>query len=170
ADCGMGSESCRYPLYFQLMPWFTVRVPASSANLGPGFDTLGLALGVYLTCRFRASDELRICVSGRDAARISTGPDNLIWQTAVAVANGHRMSLPPVELEIANDIPIGKGMGSSAAALTAGVVIADQLLGLHWKPARVLDEAARLEGHPDNVAACILGSIVASAIDSGGVA
>jgi homoserine kinase len=61
-------------------------------------------------------------------------------------------------------------MGSSAAALTAGVVMADQLLDLGWKPLRILDEAARLEGHPDNVAACTLGSIVASAIDSGGVA
>ena len=94
----------------------------------------------------------------------------MIWRTAMAVAEGHRMHMPPIELEIVNDIPIGKGMGSSAAALTAGVVIADQMLGLQWKPLRVLDEAARLEGHPDNVAACILGSIVASAIDSGGVA
>jgi homoserine kinase len=73
-------------------------------------------------------------------------------------------------LLISNDIPIGKGMGSSAAALSAGVAIADQMLGLNWKIPRVLDEAARLEGHPDNVAACMLGSIVASAIDSGGVA
>ncbi|MCP5114338.1 MAG: homoserine kinase, partial [bacterium] len=78
--------------------------------------------------------------------------------------------LPPIELEILNDIPIGKGLGSSAAALTAGVVIADQLLGLGWKPLRILDEAAQIEGHPDNVSACVLGSIVASAIDSGGVA
>jgi homoserine kinase len=152
------------------MSWFSVRVPASSANLGPGFDTLALALGVYLRCRFRQSDVLSIGASGRDSERISTGPDNLIWTTAQAVAESHRMELPPIRLEISNDIPIGKGMGSSAAALTAGVVIADQLLGLHWKPPRVLDEAARLEGHPDNVAACTLGSIVASAIDSGGVA
>ena len=152
------------------MPWFTVRVPASSANLGPGFDALGLALGVYLTCRFRAGEKLSISVSGRDAGCISKGPDNLIWQTSLAVAGSHRMRMPALELEIANDIPVGKGMGSSAAALTAGVVIADRLLGLNWKPLRILDEAARLEGHPDNVAACTLGSIVASAIDSGGVA
>jgi homoserine kinase len=152
------------------MSWFTVRVPASSANLGPGFDTLGLAFGVYLTCRFRASGALSIRVVGRDTGRISIGSDNLIWRTAVTVAENHRLEMPPIQLEIDNDIPLGRGLGSSAAALTAGVVIADQLLGLEWKPLRVLDEAARLEGHPDNVAACILGSIVASGIDSGGVA
>lgn len=151
------------------MAWLTVRVPASSANLGPGFDALGLALGVYLTCRFRPAAALRIHVQGRDAAAIPTGADNLIWQTAVAVAGGLGVELPPVELEIANDIPIGKGLGSSAAALTTGVVMADRLLGLGWKPLRILDEAARLEGHPDNVAACALGSIVASAVDSGGM-
>lgn len=71
-------------------------------------------------------------------------------------------------MHIHNQIPLGKGLGSSAAALTAGVVIADLLLGLGWKPLRILDEAARIEGHPDNVAACVLGSIVASAIDSHG--
>jgi homoserine kinase len=147
-----------------------IRVPASSANLGPGFDALGLALGIYLTCRFEPAAQLSIRVSGRDASQISTGPDNLIWQTALAVARDVGGVLPAIALEIANDIPIGKGLGSSAAALIAGVVIADHLLGLHWKPHRILDEAARIEGHPDNVAACVLGSIVASAIDAGGVA
>ena len=148
----------------------TVRVPASSANLGPGFDALGLALSLYLTCRFEASSRLRIRVSGRDAADIPGDESNLIWQTALRVAADVRLTLPLVALDICNDIPLGKGLGSSAAALTAGVVIADRLLGLNWKPARILDEAARIEGHPDNVGACVLGSIVASAIDSGGVA
>jgi len=148
---------------------FTLRVPASSANLGPGFDALGLALGVYLTCRFQHSETLVITTSGRDSDSIPATPDNLIWQTALTVARDHQMTMPPIELHIHNEIPLGKGMGSSAAALTAGVVIADELLGLKWKPLRILDEAARLEGHPDNVAPCTLGSIVASAIDSGGV-
>lgn len=145
-----------------------VRVPASSANLGPGFDCLGLALGVYLTCRFEPTTELAIRVRGRDAALISTGADNLIWSTALAVAADIGDPLPAIALEIENEIPLGKGLGSSAAALTAGVVIADRLLGLHWKPHRILDEAAKLEGHPDNVAAAVLGSIVASATDIGG--
>jgi len=152
------------------MHWSCVRVPASSANLGPGFDALGVALGIYLECRFRPSEQLVIHASGRDAGAISPGADNLIWQTALAVAKDVDMAMPPIALEIWNQIPIGKGLGSSAAALTAGVVIADRLLGLGWKPLRILDQAARLEGHPDNVAACVLGSIVASAIDSGGAA
>ena len=148
----------------------TLRVPASSANLGPGFDALGMALGIYLTCRFEQAERLSIQARGRDAGQISTASDNLIWQTALAVVRDVGGQLPPIALEIDNDIPIGKGLGSSAAALTAGVVIADHLLELHWKPHRILDEAARIEGHPDNVAACVLGSIVASAIDAGGVA
>jgi homoserine kinase len=80
--------------------WFTLRVPASSANLGPGFDALGLALGVYLTCRFRRSETLSIEASGRDAASIPDTPDNLIWQTALSVAEAHCMTMPPIELHI----------------------------------------------------------------------
>lgn len=147
-----------------------VRVPASSANLGPGFDALGLALGVYLTCTFERAGHLSVVVSGRDTDRIPITADNLIWRTALRVAEDVGEKLPMIALEIDNDIPIEKGLGSSAAALTAGVVIADQLLGLRWKPHRILDEAARIEGHPDNVSACVLGSICASAIDEGGVA
>lgn len=143
-------------------------MPGSSANLGPGFDALGIALQVYLECRFAVSSRLSIRVSGRDADLISPREDNLIWQTALAVATRAHLPLPPVHLEIINDIPIGKGLGSSAAALTAGVIIADKLLNLGWKTGRILDEAARLEGHPDNVAACVLGSIVAAAVEPGG--
>jgi homoserine kinase len=147
-----------------------VRVPASSANLGPGFDALGLGLDLYLECRFQVAGALSIRVTGRDAHTISTGSDNLIWQTAMRVATDVGMTMPPIELEILNDIPIGKGLGSSAAALTAGVVIANEVLDLKWDRHRVLDEAAQIEGHPDNVAACVLGAIVASAIDSEGKA
>ncbi len=144
-------------------------MPASSANLGPGFDALAIALNVYLECRFSPANRLSIRVTGRDAHLIPATEENLMWKTALAVAARAHLPLPPVELVINNDIPIGKGLGSSAAALTAGVVIAERLLDLRWKPARIMDEAARLEGHPDNVAACVLGSIVASGVEPGGL-
>jgi homoserine kinase len=147
-----------------------VRVPASSANLGPGFDALGLALDLHLECRFRRAPALVIRAAGRDADCISTAEDNLIWQTALRVGSDVGRAMPAVELEIFNDIPIGKGLGSSAAALTAGVVIAAEAMQLGWSRDKILDEAARIEGHPDNVAACVLGSLVASALDGDGVA
>jgi homoserine kinase len=143
--------------------WRRVRVPGSSANLGPGFDGLGLAIGNYLECRFRKSEALKIRATGRDAGEISTGEDNLIWQTAVKCG-----AREPVELEISNEIPLGKGLGSSAAAVTAGVVMASELGGCGWDRGRVLEETARIEGHPDNVAACALGGVVASAVDTEG--
>ncbi len=147
---------------------YTVRVPASSANLGPGFDALAIALGLYLECRFRRSDRLRIHASGRDAGLISEDETNLIWRVAVAAARQAGAEMPPLEIEIRNEIPVGKGLGSSAAALIAALAAADCVLKLGWTRERILDEAARLEGHPDNAAACVLGSMVVSATGSDG--
>ncbi len=146
-----------------------VRVPASSANLGPGFDTLGLALGIYLTCRFGPAESNRITATGRDADSIPANGDNYILRTARDVAEAQGLTLPPVELVIENGIPIGKGFGSSAAALVAGVVLASRMLDLDWDEHRLLDEAARIEGHPDNVSAAVLGSVTAAAIGDDGV-
>ncbi len=146
-----------------------VRVPASSANLGPGFDTLGLALAIYLTCRFRPAQKTTVRASGRDTASIPLGEDNLILRTARDVAAAQGRELPPVWLEIENQIPVGKGFGSSAAALVTGVVLADKALGLGWDEHRLLDEAARIEGHPDNVSAAVLGSVTTAAIGDDGV-
>ncbi len=146
-----------------------VRVPASSANLGPGFDALGLALAIYLTCRFRASETTRVRVSGRDAALIPAEGRNLILDTARRVARTQGRDLPPVDLAIDNRIPVGKGLGSSAAALVTGVVLADRVLDLGWDERRLLDEAARIEGHPDNVSAAVLGSVTTAAIGGNGV-
>ncbi len=146
----------------------TVRVPASSANLGPGFDALALALDLHLECRFRRSDRLQIRVAGRDAELIPTDETNLIWRTAADAARKAGAAMPPLEIEIHNDIPVGKGLGSSAAALVAALAIADRVLGLGWARERILDEAARLEGHPDNVAACVLGAVTVSAPEADG--
>lgn len=145
-----------------------VRVPASSANLGPGFDTLGLALAIHLKCQFQIAEKLLISARGRDVASIPCDDTNLIWQTAVRVGAMQNREMPPIEMELINDIPVGKGLGSSAAALLTGVAIANCVLDLRWNRQRILDEAAKLEGHPDNVAAAVLGSFIAATIDSEG--
>jgi homoserine kinase len=142
-----------------------VRVPASSANLGPGFDALGMAISSYLTVDFAPAAELHISAEGRDASSIPCHANNLIWLTAIEAARREGRTLPSAKLHINNDIPLGKGLGSSAAALIAGVVIADRLLGLGYSAAKILEQAARIEGHPDNVAAAVLGSIIASAMN-----
>lgn len=149
---------------------FRLRVPASSANLGPGFDALGLALDLHLECTFSASQEFRLTVEGLDSEQIPADPSNLIWQTALRVGETALRRLPGIRLHIKNDIPIGKGLGSSAAALTAGIVIANELLGLEWSRRQVLQEAARMEGHPDNVSACVLGAVVATSMECDGLA
>ena len=145
-----------------------LRVPASSANLGPGFDALGLALNLHLICTFELSDTLSITSGGIDSDVIPADASNLIWQTALQVAHLGRVQLPAIRLEIFNEIPIGKGLGSSAAALTAGVVIANELLQLNWSRQQILNEAARIEGHPDNVSACVLGAVVATSMEPDG--
>ena len=147
----------------------TVRVPASSANLGPGFDTLGLALEIFLECRFTPAPNLRISASGLDSESVPLDESNLIWQTAERVARGEGKTMPPQAIEVVNEIPIGKGLGSSAAALIAGVAIANEALELGWDEHRLLDEAARIEGHPDNVAAAVLGSMTTAAIGANDV-
>ena len=146
-----------------------VRVPASSANLGPGFDTLGLALNIHLECRFRRTDRFRIFASGRDVDSIPLNDSNLIWQTAVQLGASHQQKMPPIEMELINGIPVGKGLGSSAAALLVGVVVANSILDFGWDRQRIIDEASRLEGHPDNVAAAVLGSCVVATINSEGL-
>ena len=138
-----------------------VRVPASSANLGPGFDTLALALGLYLRCTLRASSSgLKITASGTDAAEIPCDESNLIWKSfQKLVGEGAGSNF---EVEIANEIPLGRGLGSSAAAILAGLALADARSGKNAGKQHLVKIATDVEGHPDNVAAAALGGLVAS--------
>jgi homoserine kinase len=152
-----------------MFPPMTVRVPASSANLGPGFDTLGIALSLYLECRVKPAERLSIRMTGRDVESIPVDENNLIWRTAVEVATSEGREMPPVELEVSTEIPLGKGLGSSASALVAGAAMANRVVGLGWDDHRILDVAARMEGHPDNVAAAVLGSFTTAAVGPNGL-
>lgn len=148
-----------------------LRLPATSANLGPGFDALGLAMALYLTidASVSASGAFHIDATGRDAEACSVIDNNLIFTTYVDVlANAGRLS-PRLHLKMHNEIPLGMGCGSSAAALVAGVMLADHFGQLGWSRQQILEEACRREGHPDNVAACFHGGMTVSSMTESSV-
>lgn len=142
-----------------------LRLPATSANLGPGFDALGLAMALYLTIDAVEAEAFGIRATGRNADLCGDAANSLIFSTyrSVLAANGKEAA--PLHLELNNKIPLGMGCGSSAAALLAGVLLANHFGQLNWTGQQILEEACRREGHPDNVAACFLGGMTASADD-----
>ncbi|MBI4461119.1 MAG: homoserine kinase [Acidobacteria bacterium] len=138
-----------------------VRVPASSANLGPGFDTLALALGLHLRCTLRKSQSgLRFQVSGIDADMIPHDESNLVWKAFTHLSG--KQAGAAFELESVNEIPIGKGLGSSAAAIVAGLALANEWFALGKSKDQIIEIATEMEGHPDNVAAAVRGGLVVS--------
>jgi homoserine kinase len=144
-------------------------LPATSANLGPGFDAVGLALSMRLTVEAQVAAGFQIEATGRDAALCEAVEHNLILETYRAVLTGAGAAVVPLHLKLHNEIPLGMGCGSSAAALLAGVALADHFGGLHMGDAGIVAEASRLEGHPDNVAACWYGGFTVSAEDGDAV-
>lgn len=142
-----------------------LRFPATSANLGPGFDAVGLAMSLFLEVDADVSDAFVIDASGRDASLVGTLKGNSILETYRQLAPAG----PPLHLTIHNEIPLGFGCGSSAAALLAGVSLANHFGRLGLSQYEVMEEACRREGHPDNVAACALGGMTCSSMRSGRV-
>ena len=137
----------------------TVEVPASSANLGPGFDALAAALDVPLTVTAIERRAERVVTAGLGAGELPTDEANLIWRGVRAYCTRFGVDVPDVSLHADNQIPLERGMGSSAAAAVAGVTIARAMLG-SGSDADLIAIAADLEGHPDNAAAALLGGIV----------
>jgi homoserine kinase len=144
---------------------FRLRLPATSANLGPGFDSVAVALDFFLEIEARAAREFSIQATGRDAARCARLDDNLILETYKKLLAGHGRPVVPLAIKMSNGVPLGMGCGSSAAGRLAGIALAIRFGGLDWDTARVLGEGYALEGHPDNVAACWLGGFVATACE-----
>jgi len=144
-----------------------LRLPATSANLGPGFDALGLAMALYLTIDASISEDFSIDATGRDADLCSQLERNLILTTYVDVLANLSILAPCIHLQLDNEIPLGMGCGSSAAALLAGVLLANHFGDLNWTSQEILEEACRREGHPDNVSACYLGGMTVSAMREG---
>lgn len=144
---------------------FTVRAPASSANLGPGFDSLGLSVPLHTTLRVQAQDTTQVVPLGPELAGTPADESNYIYQAMQLVARRVGRDLPPARIEIETQVPLARGLGSSAAALVAGIVAANELLGRPLDDEAVLDVAAREEGHPDNVAPALFGGIVVATLD-----
>ena len=140
----------------------TIRVPATVANLGPGFDILALALQLQNEIAAWSEPEGGISIDpGPDSAEELRDPvRNLITRAFVAACADAGVAPPGVRISCRNAIPFGRGLGSSAAAALSGVLAANALASLGWDEQQVIAQATRLEGHPDNVAAAMLGGMV----------
>ncbi len=144
----------------------TVTVPATSANLGPGFDCLGLALGLYNTMTFTdSSNGLSVEITGEGSNSLPIDQSNLVVQSARQLFL--RAARHPRDLQIIqhNRIPVASGLGSSAAAVTAGIAGANALLGSPFKATDLVRLATEIEGHPDNVAPALFGDLVLTFVD-----
>jgi homoserine kinase len=139
------------------------RIPASTANLGPGFDALSLALARYLTITLEPAEMLEIVATGSDTRSIPTTSDNLIYRVAQSAAVHHRKPLPPFRMTIHNEIPLARGMGSSAAAIIAGITVYELLTGDSLAEQDLFATAFDFENHPDNLSAALYGGLVAAA-------
>ena len=145
-----------------------VRVPATSANLGPGFDALGLALALYNDVEASEADSVSVTVEGEGAGNLPVGADNIVARGVRLAFEAAGRSFKGVELRCTNRIPLARGLGSSAAAWVGGLVAGDSLSGGSLARDELLALAARAEGHPDNVCAALLGGLTVSAAAADG--
>ena len=148
---------------------FEVRVPGSTSNLGSGFDCFGLALRLYLTVSATAvpdaTEPCRVTTTGaKENEALPRNAVNLIYRAMSFAARSEGASLPPVELIAHNEIPLASGLGSSAAAIVAGIKLAGLITGKEISDQAILNYATEFEGHPDNVAASLHGGFIASCI------
>ncbi len=146
-----------------------VQIPATTANLGPGYDCLGLALGLHNEVALSLADELRVGIEGHGADALPTDDSHLVLEAARAAAAAAGEELPPVALGQVNRIPLARGLGSSSAAIVGGIVAGNELLSLGLSHKQMVDVAAEVEGHPDNVAPALLGGLTVCCVAQGEV-
>eukprot|EP01124_Arcella_intermedia_P018216 TRINITY_DN25186_c0_g1_i1.p1 TRINITY_DN25186_c0_g1~~TRINITY_DN25186_c0_g1_i1.p1 ORF type:complete len:327 (-),score=74.41 TRINITY_DN25186_c0_g1_i1:29-1009(-) len=145
------------------MSQFSIRVPATTANLGPGFDVLGLALNLYLNVDviYGSNKSIVITHTGQGEGKVALDETNLLLSSAIFLAKKINKTLPSnLNMQVYNEIPIGAGLGSSGAAIVAGVLLANQVLNLQLSRDQLLTVCVEIEGHPDNVTPALVGGCV----------
>ncbi|MEM7800080.1 MAG: homoserine kinase [Chloroflexota bacterium] len=149
----------------------SIKVPATTANVGPGFDCMGMALTLYNQFTFTPQDAgLAISVSGEGAAIIPESANNLIVKAMKYFCEAGGYPFPDVHINQVNHVPAASGMGSSSTAVIAGLLGANGLLGFPATPDDILQLATKMEGHPDNVAPALFGGLVVVPMDASGEA
>jgi homoserine kinase len=150
----------------------SVSVPATSANLGPGYDSLGLALEIrdFVTAQFTDGNKVTVVVTGQGAGKLPTDGTHLIAKTIIDACKVFGTEVTGLHVECKNAIPQGRGLGSSAAAIVAGLVLASELTYARASEDELLQMANAIEGHPDNVAACLLGAMTIAWLENDGKA
>ncbi|WP_040950081.1 homoserine kinase [Gorillibacterium massiliense] len=139
-----------------------VKVPASTANLGPGFDSLGMALSLYAWVGMSAAEETKFHLYGEQMAGIPEDKSNLIYQVAQLVFERAGVVMPELEISMYSDIPLTRGLGSSASAIVGALTAANALIGSPFEFEELFQIASSLEKHPDNVGASLFGGIIAA--------
>ena len=150
------------------MPTVEVRAPATTANLGPGYDCLGIALDLWNRITVETQDgggEPSVEVVGEGAGELAADAENLTYRAMAFLYGEADEELPPLRMRCENTIPLSRGLGSSAAAISGGLVAANSLLGDPFSPNDLLEMAATIEGHPDNVAAAVHGGLQLVVLD-----
>lgn len=137
----------------------TIRVPATTANLGAGFDCIGAALSLYNKFIFTAiaSDNLVIAVRGLEAAKVNVDESNLVYQAFCKLYQQIDRQPPTIQIEIELGVPLARGLGSSATAIVGGLLGANVLAGSPLSPTQIMQSAIEIEGHPDNVVPALIG-------------
>ena len=148
---------------------FRVKIPATSANLGPGFDCLGLALQLYNSIIVEPSRPFKISLTGSYQDGIPADESNLVWRTMCHFWKLIHYPIPSVALTFENNIPPSRGLGSSSAAIVGGLVAANALAGSPYSKYKLLQIANALEGHPDNVTPALYGGVTLSIPTEGGM-
>lgn len=140
----------------------TISAPASSANIGPGFDSIGMAVDLDLTLQVKKADKWKFTHQTELIPPVRNYKDHYIYKVAKQIANKYNKQLPPCHVTMYSDIPLARGLGSSSSAIIVGIELANQMCQLNLSETEKLNCAVDIEGHPDNVAPALFGGIVIS--------